>query len=169
MPRRLLHFVLGATVLAIVADVAHARPRPRSAKFTANKTFGLGVMLGAPSGLSGKYYLSPDTAFDFGIGAVYRFRDRDGLHLHADFLWHPGVLAKPDPFWVPVYVGIGGRFLDHDNHSHLGVRAPAGIMLDFQRTPIDIFFEVALVVDLFIEGRDTDVDFQGAIGLRYYF
>ena len=158
--------VIGA-LLSLGVAVADARPRPRSQRFTANKSFGLGIMVGAPSGLSGKYYLSANTALDFGVGAYYRYRDRDGLHVHADFLWHPAVVAKARPFWVPIYIGLGGRFLDHGNHSHVGIRAPVGIMLDFQRTPLDIFLEFALVADVGVD--DDNLDFHGALGVRYYF
>ena len=48
---------------SVLDRLADARPRPsRGGSFEANKTFGLGLMIGAPSGLSGKYFLSKDTA-----------------------------------------------------------------------------------------------------------
>lgn len=169
-----------ALVVMATATPAQARPRPRNntAPFVANKTFGLGIMFGAPTGLSGKYYLSSDTAIDFGLGVYRRFRHHEAVQLHADFLWHPVVLAEADPFILPLYFGIGARILDHDRHedfhddegTHLGVRAPIGILMDFNRVPIDIFFELALVVDLFIDGHDHGhIDLDGAIGFRYYF
>lgn len=181
MQRRLFVGVLLslALVLTQIAS-ADARPRPsrRSAKqFQANKGFGLGLMLGVPSGLSGKYYLSSDTALDFGVGAYYRYRYEEAFSLHADFLWHPFVLAAARPFWIPLYVGIGGRLLQHrrddiyDDHSHLGVRFPLGIAFDFNNVPLDIFLEFALVID-FIQGSSRHNLFGGinsAIGFRYYF
>jgi hypothetical protein len=36
--------------------------------FEANKTFGLGIELGEPSGLTGKLFVSPKAELDFGIG-----------------------------------------------------------------------------------------------------
>jgi hypothetical protein len=98
MTHRLAKAVLVSVVLALgvgSADLADARPRPRAGKsFEANKTFGLGLMLGAPSGLSGKYFLSSDNALDFGVGAIGYYRGRSGLHLHLDYLWHPVSLAS---------------------------------------------------------------------------
>jgi hypothetical protein len=183
--RALVIAAAAAAMLITTPVTADARPRPAGKKgdFVANKTFGLGIMLGAPTGLSGKYYLSSDTALDFGIG-VYgygRRRHAGDLHLHLSFLWHPVVLAKADAFWLPLYFGIGGRIWDHDygpdddfDHLHIGVRAPIGLAFDFQRVPLDIFFEFALILDFVQDGFGDDHDglygdFTGALGVRYYF
>lgn len=181
--------IAAVTTIAVAVTVAatsgaEARPNPKVGKrFEANKSFGLGIMLGSPSGLNGKLYLSDDTALDFGIGSYDDFGDDRGLHLHASVLWHPVVLASPDPFELPLYLGIGFRYLDHDDfffdgddddHEHLGVRAPLGLMLDFNRVPIDIFLELALIIDLVtIDDRDGSdhgrTDLDATLGLRYYF
>lgn len=178
--RAIITAACAATLVLTTLATAEARPRPagRTSDFTANKTFGLGIMLGSPTGLSGKYYLSSDTALDFGLGVYGYGRHRRGgdLHLHADFLWHPVVLAKADPFHLPLYFGIGGRFWDHGRYNddlHLGVRAPIGIALDFNNIPLDIFFELALILDFVTHDFDDhggiNGDIAGAIGVRYYF
>ena len=175
--------VVLAVFTMLVSQVAttEARPRPKrnTQQFEANKGFGLGIMLGVPTGLTGKYYLSSDTALDFAVGTYGRYgRDQfdNALHVHADFLWHPFVLASPEPFWMPLYFGIGGRLLDHgrDNRdfaddTHLGVRAPLGIMMDFNNIPLDIFLELALVVDFFHDGNHGYSDVNLSLGIRYYF
>jgi hypothetical protein len=174
-------------------ETADARRRPaqkkRTSNFQANKTFGLGIMLGAPTGLSGKYYLSSDTALDFGVGTIYGYRHRRGLHIHVDHLWHPVSLVSADAFELPLYLGIGGRFL-HGNRCYrydrgyceyyyrdytaVGVRGPIGLAFDFNDAPIDIFFELAFVLD-FVADRDSRYDdaiyfdVNGAVGFRYYF
>ena len=83
--------VVFAVGMLLQSPSAEARPRPagksKMSSFEANKTFGLGVMLGAPTGLSGKYFLSADTALDFGLGTIYGYRDRRGFHIHGDFLY----------------------------------------------------------------------------------
>jgi hypothetical protein len=172
------------------ADEADARPRPagksRKSNFEANKTFGLGIMIGAPTGLSGKYFTGPSTAIDFGIGGIAAYRGRDGIHIHADYLWHPLSLVSDPAFELPLYVGVGARYFgwdyDHGDHDHsvnaLGVRGPVGIAFDFNNVPIDIFFELVLVLDFLLDDDDFDDDFDdegfdidlnGAIGFRYYF
>lgn len=166
-------FLAALAGLSMAAPSAEARPRPQASSFSANKTFGLGIMIGAPTAISGKYYLGEDTAVDFGVGVIRGFR-RDGLHLHADFLWHPATLVTAEPFVMPFYLGIGGRIadfeddLDDDGDFNLGVRAPIGLLLDFNEVPLDVFFELALVID-FIGYDGLDADFNGALGVRYYF
>ena len=181
MKSRMLVLLAAIAMVLGSASDSEARNRPRRAKsdFKANKGFGLGIMFGAPFGLSGKYYLSESTALDFGVGAYYRFRYDDAFQFHVDYLWHPVVLAKTDAFWLPLYVGVGGRVLDHgrdrdrdfDDDTHVGVRAPLGLSFDFENVPLDIFFEFALVVD-FIQDRDDNhdiVDLNSSVGIRYYF
>ncbi len=172
--------MLCAAALALTAasDPADARPRPKKGKkFVANKGLGLGIMLGAPTGFSGKYYYASDKAFDFGVGAIGYYRGRDGLHLHFDHLWHPVSLASSPAFEMPLYLGIGARFWDFDdrdfgNGSAIGLRGPIGIAFDLNNSPLDIFFELALVLDFYADYCDNcddiDVDVNGAIGLRYY-
>lgn len=192
--------LIGVVALGVVAadaviasPEAEARPRPagksRKSNFKANKTFGLGIMLGAPTGFSGKYFLSSDTALDFGIGTIYGYRDRRGFHAHIDHLWHPVSLVSAKAFELPLYFGIGGRLL-HGNRCYrydkgfcdyyyrdytaIGVRGPIGLSFDFNNVPIDIFFELALVLDFLADHDDRYddpiyFDVNGAVGVRYYF
>jgi hypothetical protein len=173
MKHRLLLLLAAATMLtAATVEVADARPRPRKGKrFVANKTFGLGLMVGSPAGLSGKWFYGSSTAFDFGVGVNRRWRDRDGLHLHFDHLWHPVSLVSASGFELPLYVGIGGRVLDFDDGggTALGVRVPVGIAFDFNNIPLDVFIEVALVVDTYLDRDDDLADLNLAVGARYWF
>ena len=166
--------------LGLSAEAGAARgPRP----------FGLGVQIGAPTGLSAKLYLDRPFALQMGVGWVDDFDNEDGLHLHLDFIWHPAVLARGRDLTLPFYVGVGGRILSHhyhyraggvdytDDDAHLGVRVPVGLLLDFNRVPIDVFLELALVVDFLYFDEDYGplhhdhdrIDLNGGIGIRYYF
>lgn len=171
--RLLLALAAVAAVTTASLDDAAARPRPKGGrKFVANKTFGLGLMLGAPTALSGKYFYGRSTAFDFGVGAVRYVRNRDGLHLHVDHLWHPVSLAHDAAFELPLYFGLGVRVFDFDGAgTALGVRVPIGIAFDFNNVPLDIFVEGALVVDTFLDydGDYNRADFNVAVGFRYWF
>ena len=174
------HVLLACAIVGAIAlkpSTAQGRPQPtrKHGTFKANKSFGLGFMIGVPSGLAGKYYIGPNRALDFGIGGIRYYRGRDGLHLHLDHLWHPAVLGKNRDFEVPLYLGVGARFFSFTDGNDsrggaLGLRAPIGVALDFNKVPLDIFFELAFVADLLIDYEDdyyTDV--TGALGLRYYF
>lgn len=177
-------------VLAVCVSIPQAATaRGGGAKrLRADAEFGIGPMIGVPSGLTGKYYFGGDTALDFGVGAYHRLGHHGGLHLHMDFLWHPVVLLATSALQLPLHVGLGARIWDHDDyiergryhyddHTHFGVRAPVGLTFYFNRVPLDVFCELALVVDVVVtddqrfEGEDRHgiVDLNSAIGLRYYF
>jgi len=125
--------------------------------FQANKTFGLGVELGEPTGINGKYFFSDKAAFDFGIGWIYsHYYYDDGLHLYADFLYHPTSLASTHAFELPLYIGVGLRYWDFeycdgnicDYHgSVFGLRIPFGMAFDFNNVPLDIFIQIVPVID----------------------
>ena len=173
--RTLRIVLLGVLVVAAWQGVAEAQGRP----------FGLGIQLGSPTGLTAKWYLGGRPfALQFGLGVIpggWR-DDDDGVQIHTDVIWHPVVLARDPAFTLPFYFGVGGRILFEDDDgrddddTRVGVRVPVGILMDFNRVPIDIFFEFALVVDLlYIEDDDFDddnhdlIDFNATIGARYYF
>jgi hypothetical protein len=143
-----------------------------SPAFAQGGSFGLGIIIGSPTGLSGKVYLDRQNAIDFALGAA--FVGGRGLHAHVDYLWHPVMLADDAAFFLPLYFGVGARVLDHgrgrddDDDTHLGVRVPLGILFDFKRVPMDVFAEIALVVDV-INDHDDLIDLNAGIGARYYF
>ncbi|HTL34921.1 MAG TPA: hypothetical protein VL326_17450 [Kofleriaceae bacterium] len=155
--------------------------------FEANKTFGLGLELGEPAGLNGKWFFGPRTALDFGVGYIYRhyYYDRgEGLHLYGDVLFHPVLLTSSPALEIPLYVGPGLRFWDFrycvgnvcDFHgSAVGIRVPVGISFDFNNVPLDIFIQLVPTID-FLSGDYYDrfhdrnhfgIDFS--VGLRFWF
>lgn len=153
--------------------------------FEANKTFGLGVELGEPAGLNGKYFVSESGALDFGLGWIYRhYYYGDGIHLYGDFLWHPTSLVSTPAFELPFYIGAGLRFWDFDycvqqvctyDGSAIGVRVPLGVAFDFNNVPLDLFVQVVPVID-FLDGdyydryRDRNhFGIDASFGLRYWF
>src|SRR5215813_5205880 len=86
-----------AVALACTSSAAFADRRGRSfggGGYTSNGVFGLGLEIGEPTGLNGKYFVAADRAIDFGIGAIYQdYRGGDGFHIYADYLWHPVTLV----------------------------------------------------------------------------
>lgn len=163
--------------LALAALLSTAVARPVHA---AGGDFGLGLIIGSPTGISGKYYLEKAHAIDFAAGGT--LIGSRGLGVHADYLWHPVVLAREQAFDLALYAGIGGRLLDHnrknrDDDLHLGARLPVGVVFDFMKgsIPLDVFVELALVLDYVIDDdeyddHDTfDVDLNAGLGARYYF
>lgn len=167
----------GLALLLASASPADAKARKR---FRTDKEFGIGLMVGAPSGLAAKLYLDAPLAIQFGLGSSHyghHYNDRrhyhnHGVHFHADVLWHPVVLARSRSLQLPLYIGVGGQINNHgyddrdDDHSHIGARVPFGLALDFNRVPLDVFFELAFALDF---GHDSHSYLTGSLGARYYF
>jgi hypothetical protein len=141
-----------------------------------SRDFGLGIILGEPSGLTGKLWLTSDHALDFHL--AYRVQGED-LGIYVDYLVHfYGVFDIHTGFRLPLYAGIGGvlttHFTDHDHGRHhhhgdnlgLGVRIPLGVAMEFKDAPIEIFLEFVPGM-LILPG--TNSDFGGALGGRFYF
>ncbi len=126
---------------------------------------GLGLMLGEPSGLAGKYWVSENNAIDFGIGAGF-LGDNSGLSFHADYLYHINDLIKWK-YKTTFYYGFGLRMrLPSGSSAAIGVRGVAGMLMLIKDLPIDVFFEIAPSFRLL---PTTGLDLDIAIGGRYYF
>ena len=68
-----------------------------TAALSQDRGFGAGIILGEPTGLSAKSWLSQQNAIDLGL--AYSFRHRGYFHLHADYLWHfPDVIESTERF-----------------------------------------------------------------------
>lgn len=123
----------------------------------------LGIMIGDPTGVSFKHWTSTKTAFD--AGAAWSLENNDAISLHGDYLWHSYFDVDEGNF--AFYYGIGARALFIENaDSRIGARVPLGFNYLFEDAPLDLFVEIAPIVDLV---PDTDLNGDGAIGLRFYF
>lgn len=132
--------------------------------FAQLKGFGLGILVGQPTAISGKYWLSSGNALDFGLG--YSFEKENRIHLHADYLFHAkNIFDTSENF--SLYYGPGARLKIHENSdSRLGVRFDVGLVWYPKNTPIDVFLELAPILDIIPE---TDFAMNGGIGVRYFF
>lgn len=128
-----------------------------------DKKMGAGIILGEPTGVSFKYWLTGTTALDAGL--AWSFIDENAFQIQADYLIHNFNLLNIPNGKLPFYFGIGGR-LKFSNEVKLGVRVPLGIAYIFQDEPIDVFLEVVPILDLLPE---TDFTISAAIGGRYFF
>jgi hypothetical protein len=173
--------------LGLMAGVAEAqRPHPHGfggSSFEANKKFGIGLELGEPTGITGKLFVTPNQALDFGIGDLYHnyYVGGEGLHLYLDYLWHPTVLTKADAFELPLYIGVGGRFWNFDyscdrfgvcsSANLFGVRVPVGISFDFNNVPLDIFIQLVPTLDFYrnYAARSVYLDIDFSFGIRFWF
>jgi len=125
--------------------------------------FGLGIILGSPTGLSGKLWLGKSAAFD--AAAAWSFSRNGRFQIHGDYLWHNFNLIKVEVGSLPLYYGLGFR-VNFGDETEAGFRFPIGLEYLFPRAPFDIFIEVVPILRV-IEKTDFEID--GAIGARFFF
>jgi hypothetical protein len=126
-----------------------------------DKGFGLGIVVGEPTGISGKLWTGHGNAID---GAVaWSFDDENVMYLHGDF--HKSYRYKVGRHRLLPYYGIGGR-IEVEDKSKVGIRIPLGMDYLLADSPLDFFIEVVPLLDL---APGTDFSINGAIGIRYFF
>lgn len=134
------------------------------AAFAQSNGFGLGIILGEPTGISAKYWTTSNTAFDFGLG--YSLKKNSRLHLHADYLFHIKNLAHTNEN-ISFYYGPGARLRVVENgDSRLGFRFDVGLVWIPRNAPVDVFLEIAPLLDII---PSTDFTVNGGIGVRFFF
>jgi hypothetical protein len=167
---RIARFAVAAVVACALLGSARARAQSDS---QSGKNFGLGLIIGDPTGLTLKGFLTRETAIDgaVGIGLL----GGDDLHVHADFLWHFPI-QHWDSAALDLYLGVGPELGFHHHPHHpppdddhhdvfLGARAPFGLAVMFN-APFDVFLEVAAGLWLI---QDVRFHLDAAIGGRYWF
>ena len=136
------------------------------------KTFGFGIILGDPTGGTAKLWLTRDNALAFHLGASFFGSPRIGV----DYLWHFDAFNSNI---VNLYAGPGGvigfgeghgfwykkKFIRTGNEIGIGGRAMFGINVVPQRTPLEIFVELGVLI-AFIPDFGSAAD--AAIGVRFY-
>jgi hypothetical protein len=129
-----------------------------------SKDLGLGVSIGNPTGLNGKYWLNNGQAVDGGF--AWSLGKNSNLSIHSDYLFHKdGAFFFNDVHPLDLYYGIGGR-MEFDDDIDLGVRIPVGLAHKIENGTADIFGEVAPIVDFI---GSTGLELHILFGGRYYF
>ena len=141
--------------------------------------FGAGIMVGEPTGVSVKGWISGDRAIAGGL--AWSLRGASYFSVHADYLFHNMELIKLNKGRLPLYYGPGvrlrswtsdrywdrGRWNDYDgSRARLGVRFPVGLDYLPENSPVDVFLEIVPALDLL---PSTSFDVGAAIGVRYWF
>lgn len=147
------------SILLLVLSLVPALARAESPRKSGD--IGAGVIVGDPTGLTGKFWLDKNLAVD----AVLGFND--GFSMHSNLLWHIwDLLPQPSEGALPLYLGGGVRFEPNKHNTEFGFRAVAGAAYYFPKHPLELFAEVAPVFEV---NPDTEVGFDFGVGLRVYF
>jgi hypothetical protein len=139
--------------------------------------FAAGIVIGEPTGLTGKYMLESDRALDFGLAWSFQ----NFFLFWMDHVWEwPALFGQSSDFVrrLTPYLGVGGVMLISTRTGNtvfgsaagssvgVGVRIPFGLEYIFAKVPIGIYLEVAPGIGI-IPG--TYGFLFGGIGARYYF
>jgi hypothetical protein len=133
-------------------------------------TWGLGLMIGDPSGVSARKWLSKERALDFGL--AYSFNEY--VVLMADYKWIFRDWIEDefdtDHFHPTIGVGMSLSALDQsvteEDSFYLGVRIPLGVEWVIPDTRVGVFIELTPLLQIV---SSTEVDIMGTLGARYYF
>ena len=129
------------------------------------KKFGIGVVVGAPTGLSAKYWRSSSEALQGYVGGGF-----GGVTLGVDYLFHSNAFNNAN---IPFYYGpgafigsasIGGPRYDK-NSLGLGLRFMFGADYLFPNNPFDIAFEVGPAL---IFSPVVGLGLEAGLSFRFY-
>lgn len=160
-------FALTASFDAEAANGSSSGLRPAAGPL------GLGLNLGWPTGLAGKYYLTDNQGITFGVGVG----GPAWIGGYVDYVWAPVALVNIEPGTLYPYIG-GGVFLGAFPYRNpflsylgnipllLGAEMPLGLTWNFTALPLDIYLEAAPGLAVF---PALDFGIRGSLGFRYYF
>lgn len=127
--------------------------------YATEKKFGVGIVVGTPTGLSGKYFLEDKKhAIDGSFSISSNF-----LYSHVGYLWHNfQVFGKVEEGQLPLHYGLGIITMG----GHFGIRGVMGVSYIFKNYPFDLFIELTPVLAIVPK---TEAFLSGGIGGRYFF
>ena len=125
---------------------------------------GLGIVLGQPTGISGRMDTSATTAFDAAL--AWRMGNSKYVIVHADHLWIKPKLVGPSSINADLYYGVGAILSLPESDVGGALRLPVGVSRKFKDPDLELFAELAIA---FLVIPDTDFDVVGGVGLRWWF
>lgn len=143
---------------------ADKAPVPTQIKQVLNeRSMEIGLMLGEPTGVTYKYFITDVNAID--AGAAVSFIPDAVFQLSADFLRHYYHFANVGEGRLPLVYGAGLAVQFRDD-TRFGIRIPVGLTYIMQNLPLALFIDVAPRFDIV---PDTEVSINAAVGVRYRF
>jgi hypothetical protein len=178
MKRALITTIAAALLLVGVSRAAQAT------EVGYGRKFGIGFVLGDPTGVSAKWWIGGTNALDAGLGfwgfGVNNqcFRDNNnnvvcpgfggGGTLNVDYLWQSNIVrGQAQLDW---HVGFGGRAIFWNGCAGdcvaIGARGPIGLDLMFNNPSfLEVFFEIA---PAFYIVPGVGFTIEGGLGVRFY-
>lgn len=149
-------FAATALLAALLASPSHAAN-------SAEEGFGIGIVLGTPSGVTGALPIGAHNAINAVVG--YDLRGDANLFLQGDYVWiQPGIIPV-ESGRVNLYYGPGA-FARLAKSGFAGIRAVVGLDYRLEATPLQVFFEIGPGINVL---PDTDANVGAGLGARFYF
>ena len=138
---------------------------PAAAGAQTDRPFGLGIIIGEPTGISAKLYLSRANALQGAL--AWSLQGNNDIQIDGDYLFHRYDWITVEKGQLPVYFGIGGgvSFREHADDI-VGIRFPIGLDYIFEDVPLDVFVQLVPIFEIV---PSTDVELNGALGIRFFF
>ncbi len=135
-----------------------------------DSNFGLGIILGAPTGISARIATGPANSVNAILGYAVGGPGvccRDGGHIFmgADYVWYNYNLIPVAKGRLPLYFGPGIN-ATFSNDSRLGIRGVVGLEYQFASAPVDLFLELGPGINVM---PNTDGYVTGGFGGRFFF
>ena len=141
-----------------------------------SRQFGLGFILGEPTGLSFRWFFHQNQGIDALAAWSWGYDHHARMLFQTDYLFRFYDLIPIPKGDTALYTGAGVRIGAYDRHrwdDHdpdwwflVGMRVPGGILYQVQSFPIEVLFEIAFVMDIVPE---IWPGFNIGIGLRFCF
>lgn len=141
------------------------------------KTWGLGAVIGDPTGLSANYFLSENRSLHSVL--AYDIDGDDQFYFASHYTWRRPNAFDLTNFNLGWFYGAGAQleFHDHDHdhgkhrHHHdnklnLGPSGTLGLFHQFEKVPLEVFLKSNLTLYVF---DSTDLDLDLMLGLHYNF
>ena len=176
------------TVLVLSPSTSHAQTAEAG-------NWGVGLSLGAPLSVTGKYYLTQSTAIDAHVGGIPFIYE--GFHgsmiIGGSYLMEFFEIVDARDFRLNFYGGVGGALFfnaagirAYDPYYEamvrfyqvgFGARFPGGLGLELKNQPVEIHLELSptaaiLIPDSSLEAQSISFGaylFNLALGVRYFF
>lgn len=164
---------LAICISLLLSSQALAGPRGSGSQ-TSGGPLGLGLSLGGPTGLTGKYYLDSSSGLSFGVG----FGGHGWIGAHLDYVLSVTNLSLNSAGSLYPYVGggVGLGFLGGLGYPFTPVYLNVPVWADVHFTgglgwnvaslPLDIFLEIAPGLSIL---PGLGLGWHGILGFRYYF
>jgi hypothetical protein len=124
----------------------------------------LGVVLGNPTGISGKLMKNSLKGIDGVVG--FSIGRHTEVSIHSDYLFYsPEFIYLQETYPVDLYYGIGGR-MEFSDTIQLGPRLPLGLQYNYSEKNAELFVEIAPIVDLL---GTFGLEVNLSLGARYQF